>query len=153
MTTTPRPPRLAVALLTRFLPENEPLVGDLIEEFQQRRSHIWFWRQAVVAIILSWRSSRRALTTVRLTDKPMPSRYEEVHLPVRMSASPFPIAGGLGVASLGAVVAIYRPGMWWFVVLAILGGIAVGAIKVLLMRRRFREDPQAFLAQHGMRFR
>ena len=144
----PRPPGLALWLLNWLLPANEPLIGDLIEEFQHRRSRVWFWRQAVAAIVLSRRSSRRELTTVRLTDKVLPVRYEEVHLPIRLSASPFPIAGGLGITSLGVVVAIYRPGMWWFVVAAIVGGIVLGIVRVVIMRRRFSADPGRFIATH-----
>ena len=148
--TPPRPPRLALALLTWLLPENEPLIGDLIEEFRYRRSPIWFWRQTIAAIVLSRRGSRRRLTTVRLTNKPMPISHDEVHMPIRLSASPFPIAGGLGIASLGVVVAMYRPGAWWFVVAAVGGGLVLGVLKVWLTRRRFRRDPEAFLLQHGV---
>jgi hypothetical protein len=151
--TAPQPPRLALALLSWLVPENDPLIGDLVEEFDRRRSHVWFWRQTIAALVLARRSSRRQLTTVRLTDKALPLRYEELRMPIKLSASPFPIAGGLGIASLGVVVAIYRPGMWWFVVGAVAGGLVLGVVKVALARRRFRRDPGAFLLQHGMRQR
>jgi hypothetical protein len=148
---TLRPPRLAVVLLNRLLPENEPLTGDLLEEFQRRRSRLWFWRQTIAAVVLSRRASRRLLTTVRLSDKPLPLRYDEIRLPIRLSASPFPIAGGLGIASLGVVVAMYRPGAWWFPIVAVAGGLVLGVLKVLRTRHRFRQDPQTFLLQHGTR--
>ena len=146
----PRPPHLALWLLNSLLPENEPLIGDLVEEFQHRRSRGWFWRQAIAAIVLSRRSSRRELATVRLTDKPLPLRYEEVRVPIRLSASPFPIAGGLGITSLGVVVAIYRPGMWWFVLAAVLGGIVLGIVRVVIVRRRFLADPGRFITTHSI---
>jgi F0F1-type ATP synthase assembly protein I len=72
-------------------------------------------------------------------------------VPIRLSASPFPIGGGLGIASLGVVVAMYRPGAWWFLIVAVAGGLGLGVLKVLRTRRRFRQDPQTFLLQHGTR--
>lgn len=148
---THRAPRLAVALLNWLLPEHEPLTGDLLEEFQRRRSRLWFWRQTIAAVVVSRRASRRQLTTVRLSDKPLPLRYDEIRLPIRLSASPFPIAGGLGIASLGVVVAMYRPGAWWFLIVAVAGGLVLGVVKVLLARRRVRRDPEEFLRQHSLR--
>jgi uncharacterized protein (TIGR03435 family) len=44
------PPRLAVYLLERFLPDNEPLTGDLVEAARVR-SNAWVWRQAILAIL------------------------------------------------------------------------------------------------------
>jgi hypothetical protein len=49
---TPRhPPRLAVLLLKRFA-ANEPLAGDLHEEYLAGRSSIWYWRQVIAAVVL-----------------------------------------------------------------------------------------------------
>lgn len=45
-----QPPRLALALLERYVPDNEPLVGDLLEAFINR-SDAWFWRQAAFAVL------------------------------------------------------------------------------------------------------
>jgi hypothetical protein len=148
---TLRPPRLAVALLNWLLPENEPLIGDLIEEFEHRRSRLWFWRQTIAAIVLSRRSPRRHTAPLGLSNEPAPVQFEEVHLPVNLSASPLTSVGGLGIVSLGLVVALYRPGAWWFVLAAIAGGGVLGIVKVLRARRRFRQDPQTFLLQHGTR--
>jgi hypothetical protein len=47
--TSRRPPRLAVALLERFVHDNEPLTGDLLEDCHER-SDTWFWRQVLFAI-------------------------------------------------------------------------------------------------------
>ena len=47
---TGRPPRLALALLERCIPDNEPLVGDLLEAFVNR-SDAWFWRQSAFAVL------------------------------------------------------------------------------------------------------
>lgn len=43
-------PRLRIALLCWFFDDNEPLVGDLIEECAQR-SRTWFWRQLIFAVL------------------------------------------------------------------------------------------------------
>jgi len=47
------PPRLATWLLQRFASgsRGESLVGDLLEQYQQKRSPAWYWRQAVTAIL------------------------------------------------------------------------------------------------------
>lgn len=47
MTTRRKPWR--VALLPHLLGDNEPLVGDLVEEWP-RRSSAWFWRQVMFAV-------------------------------------------------------------------------------------------------------
>jgi hypothetical protein len=47
---TPRRIPLRVALLPHLLGDDEPLVGDLVEEWP-RRSNAWFWRQVLFAVI------------------------------------------------------------------------------------------------------
>jgi hypothetical protein len=48
------PPRLATWLLRRLAsgPKRESLEGDLVEQYQQHRSTVWFWRQVLLAIVL-----------------------------------------------------------------------------------------------------
>jgi hypothetical protein len=52
-----RPPRLAAALL-HFFSADQALIGDLLEEYERRRSRVWLWRQvtAAVAVGLSGRA-------------------------------------------------------------------------------------------------
>src|SRR5690348_12238791 len=63
-----QPPVLATWMLEHLLvnDSNEALAGDLLEEFQQRRSPGWYWRQVIAAIIVSlanaWRQQWVALT-------------------------------------------------------------------------------------------
>jgi hypothetical protein len=48
------PPRLATWLLNHLGPayRRESLVGDLLEEYQQDRSPIWYWRQTGAAVLI-----------------------------------------------------------------------------------------------------
>src|SRR5262245_35940974 len=47
--TTAEPPVVASWLLERFCPDLG-LSGDLIEEYARRRSPLWYWKQAVMAV-------------------------------------------------------------------------------------------------------
>ena len=46
-----RPPRIALALLDRFVRDNGPLAGDLLEECETR-SGFWLWRQVLCAVLV-----------------------------------------------------------------------------------------------------
>jgi hypothetical protein len=153
MTANPRPPRLALVLLSQFVPEQEALIGDLLEEYERRRSRLWFWRQTLVAVVVGRSSRRSPARPLGLSKDPGAPAREELHLPINLSASPVRGVGGLGLVALAALVAIVRPEAWWFVAAAVAGGILLGVIKVVLTRRRFRADPDAFVAQRGLRFR
>jgi hypothetical protein len=45
-------PSLATALLKRlgWSDGHEPMIGDLCEEYQRRRSAAWYWRQVLIAM-------------------------------------------------------------------------------------------------------
>ena len=49
------PPSAATWLLRHFgsSPNNDSVIGDLVEQFSQRPSTVWYWRQAIVAIAVS----------------------------------------------------------------------------------------------------
>jgi hypothetical protein len=51
-----QPPRLAEWLLRHFgsSPNVEAIIGDLDERYRQRRSAVWYWRQAMAAIAVSF---------------------------------------------------------------------------------------------------
>lgn len=53
--TPSRPPDLATWVLEHLMlgGKNEPLAGDLIEEFQRRQSVVWYWRQVGAAICVN----------------------------------------------------------------------------------------------------
>jgi hypothetical protein len=48
-----QPPRVTTWLAQRLVsgPRRESLVGDLIEQYRQGRSGIWYWRQVLAAIL------------------------------------------------------------------------------------------------------
>jgi hypothetical protein len=48
------PPRVATWLAQRLVsgPRGESLLGDLIEQYRQGRSGIWYWRQVLAAIVV-----------------------------------------------------------------------------------------------------
>ena len=48
--TPQRAPWLAVAVLRHLLGDNEPLLGDLVEDYPHR-SRSWLWRQVVFAVL------------------------------------------------------------------------------------------------------
>jgi hypothetical protein len=49
-----RPPKAATRLLERitFGPTRDAIVGDLIEQYQHGRSRGWFWRQALLLLMM-----------------------------------------------------------------------------------------------------
>ena len=49
------PPSLATWVLEHLLPRgaSEPLAGDLLEDYGQGRSAVWYWRQVLIAIMVS----------------------------------------------------------------------------------------------------
>jgi hypothetical protein len=139
MTSVP-PPRVAVYLLHRFLPDNEPLVGDLLEEFERRRSRAWFWKQAVSAIVLSRLRQPAEIRPLRLVDERLTplavvgqSRLRPI---VNLTAGRVHGTGGLGIVSLLVLSTALEPGMWWLVVFGIAAGIAMGGFRVIRARRR-----------------
>ena len=52
---TSHPPIVATWLLERLGSgtENEPLIGDLMEDYGRGRSNAWYWRQVIAVIVVS----------------------------------------------------------------------------------------------------
>jgi hypothetical protein len=55
------PPRIARWLLTHFgcSPNNDAVIGDLDERYQQNRSGLWYWQQMLVALVTGFTTEVR----------------------------------------------------------------------------------------------
>lgn len=141
------PPRLAVALLHRFLHDNEPLAGDLLEGFAHRQSRLWFWRQVLFAIVLhsfQQRDEERPLGLAEhLSFSPVERARRVERRRINLTASPLPDVGGLGLVAFGVLVAVVRPEMLWIFPPAILGGVALGLTMAIIRRRAVLSSPAA----------
>jgi hypothetical protein len=137
---TTRPPRLAVALLTRFVPDEEPLTGDLIEEFAAGRSRAWFWRQTIAAVALAVFRRSDEIRPLRLIDG-SPARVSSAATVTRrkvvnLTASPLAGIGGLSIVIMAALVTIVMPQAWWLVAAAMIAGIVFGIVLIAVRRSR-----------------
>lgn len=145
--TNAHPPRLAVALLRRLLPDHEPLAGDLVEGFAARQSRLWFWRQALLAIAIHGFRRRDGEHPLGLGGHSafVPAGRDRNAEPrrINLTASPLPGIGGLGLVVLGALVSLVRPGAWWIFVPAMAGGVVFGLTMVLVRRRALLSRPAA----------
>ena len=121
------PPRLAVALLHRFIPDNEPLIGDLLEGFAARQSRLWLWREVIAAIVMGSVQPRDREHPLGLASSGMDAMPEE--------RAPLPGNGRLGLFGLIAITTLAGAQVWWFFVPALAGGAALG-IALTLFRRR-----------------
>lgn len=133
------PPRIALWLLERFGPDNEPLIGDLIEQFETR-SRWWFWRQVLAALVLARFQRPREIRPLRLVDRepgdvaPPVSEWRTINL----TASPIHGVGGLGLLALAVLVSFVAPQVWWAALVVLLNGILLGAALILIEQLRAR---------------
>lgn len=139
-----QPPRLALAVLERFVPDSASLAGDLVEGFQRRRSRGWLWWQVLAAIARA-RFKRpdeiRPLRLVDLQPGDAQERSRRMSLrfgPVNLTASPVYGVGGLGLVALVLLVTVVAPAAWWVLLVAALGGVVLGLAMIALHRRRAR---------------
>jgi hypothetical protein len=141
------PPRLAVALLHRFIPDNEPLVGDLLEGFSIRQSRLWLWREVLAAIVIRAlqppdRAHPLGLTPAGMDGADEPSRAARRRT-INLTASPLPGIGGLGLFALVVIVALAGARVWWIFVPALAGGAGLGLALTLIRRRAVLSRPAA----------
>ena len=143
------PPSLALALLHRFVPDQEPLAGDLIEEFEVRQSRRWFWRQVLFAIWIEIRQSRHAIRPLKLLGNDDEAEWvafyaarRDMPKQINLTASPLHGIGGLGLSALVLLVTIVQPHTWWMASTGVLGGIALGLVMIAISRRRMLSTPR-----------
>ena len=135
--TASRPPRLALHVLRALRVDDESLVGDIVEEFGARRSHLWLWRQ-VLGAILAGPEARRRTGPLGICDarfaqsvlRPTPRREPRINL----SGGPVPGIGGLSIVALVFHVALVSPQLLWLPVFGLAAGSLAGV--ALVVRRR-----------------
>jgi hypothetical protein len=131
--------RLALWLLDHLAHRNEPLAGDLVEQFRIRRSVSWLWSQLLLAIVIG--SFRQPRTPVALNLTPIDPIVAEWLVSRRLTprrvnlSSPVEGVGGLGLMMMGFLLSTVVPDVWWFVMGGIVCGIALG-ITLAYRRRR-----------------
>lgn len=136
--TNRRLPRLALALLERFVPDSEPLAGDLVEEFAARRSALWLWWQVLAAIAAACSTRHAEIRPLRLVDQQPAEALERarrfsLRFPVvNLSGSPVAGIGGMGLAILAGVVTWVTPAAWWLYVGSVLAGCALGVLMIVV---------------------
>ena len=132
------PPRLALALLERLVPDSEPLAGDLVEQFQARPSGLAFWGQVIAAIAVHSRARSAEIRPLHLVDLPPAdasdrTRRFALRFPdITLNASPVSGIGGLGLAIFAALVTVVSPAAWALFAASALIGCALGGVAILV---------------------
>jgi hypothetical protein len=135
---TPHPPRRALALLERFVPDSEPLAGDLLEQFAERPSAAWFWMQVLAAIAAAHRVRSVEIRPLQLVDlQPVEAveRWRRMSLqfpPANLSGSPIAGVGGIGLVTLACLMTRVVPAAWWVLLASALAGCALGAVMIVV---------------------
>ena len=137
---TPQPSRLALSLLQRHLPENEPLVGDLLEQFQERPSQLWLWWQVLRAIAAAGRHTSSEIRPLRLVeDQPLDAVERTLDTLRRrrdISPTPHPLPAALGLIILGGLVTALAPLVWWGLLITFAGGVLLARVLIAIHRRQ-----------------
>lgn len=114
-----REPTIAVALLQLFC-RDEALVGDILEEFEARRSRAWLWRQVGVAVMFN-----------------LP--YGMVRFERQSPKMQMPV-GGISFVIFVALITIVAPGAWWLVAMGAAGGLALAILLAAVARHRLMHE-------------
>jgi hypothetical protein len=135
--------RVALSLLQRLAPRNEPLAGDLLEEFQRRQSSPWLWAQLLLAIAMGSFRQLRVPVALNLTPiDPIVAQWQMdrklgIRKKVNLTGTSIEGVGGLSAVILGFLLSTVVPDVWWFV----LGGIGCGTALGTVMAYRRRNRP------------
>jgi uncharacterized protein (TIGR03435 family) len=137
---------LAIALLERIVPDSEALAGDLLEQFEHRRSQLWLWGQVLAAVataLLDRSDDIRPLKLVDLQPADAIERSRQLSLQrmeVNLTASPLHGAGGLTLVFLAVLLTQVASVFWWVLLASMSAGIVLGV--ALIARHRTRLSPQ-----------
>lgn len=137
------PARVALSLLQRLADRNEALAGDLVEEFQRRRSAPWLWTQLLLAIAMGSFRQLRVPVALNLTPiDPIVAQWQMdrklgIRKKVNLTGTSIEGVGGLSAVILGFLLSTVVPDVWWFV----FGGITCGAALGTAMAYRRRKRP------------
>lgn len=130
--TARRAPRVALFLLARLGPANEPLAGDLLEVFEATGSRWWLWRQVIAAIATECLQPEREIRPLRLVDRDplddVPHASVE-RREINLTASPVHGVGGLGLVMLAVAVGAVDTRVWS---IALTAGLIVALHGLLL---------------------
>lgn len=142
--TTFRPPALAVALLEHLSTVDDDLLGDLMEEFEGRRSRLWFWRQTLAAAIAAPFRARREPRPLKLVDEADRGAFES-RLPqqdtrrraINLGVSPVSGIGGLGLAFLFGLT-LLMPRIWLVALIVAGAGVLLGLGRIWIRQHDAR---------------
>jgi hypothetical protein len=134
------PPRLALALLERLVPGSAFMAGDLIEEYRRRPSRWRVWREVLAAIAFAWTERDDEIRPLRLVDLQPEEAVERTRRigrlePINLTASPVAGTGGLSIAVLALLMTLVMPAAWWLLAIAVIAGIALGAVMIAAHQR------------------
>ena len=128
----------AIALLERFAPDRDALVGDLLEEFERRRSLRWLWSQVLAAAASALLDRSDEIRPLKLVDlQPVDAiersrRLSLQAMQVNVTPSPLHGVGAVTLAVVVGVLAEVASQLWWVVLASLVVGTSLG---VLLIRR------------------
>lgn len=137
---TARPSRLALSLLRRYVPDNDPLVGDILERFAERPSQLWLYAQVLAAVSAALFRRTSEIRPLQLVDQqPLDAieRTLEMHRQRRdVSPTPNPLPAGLGIVILGGLITALAPIVWLGLLLTFIGGLGLARLLIAVHRRQ-----------------
>jgi hypothetical protein len=121
------------------MPDSDPLVGDLLEEFARRPSRLWFWSQTLSAVATALQRDAEIRPLHLVDQQPLDAiaRTREVHRRQRaVSPTPNGLPAGLGLVILGGLVTALAPVLWWGLLITFVAGFGLAALLAKAHRRR-----------------
>ena len=141
---TRRPPRLALTLLRRYVPDSDPLAGDILETYAAHPSQPWLWWQVLAAVGAALFRSNGDIRPLRLVDQqPLDAIERTLQLGRRrrdVSPTPNPLPAGLGLVIVGGLITALAPVIWWGLLLTFFAGLGLAALLVSAHKRRSPES-------------